>query len=68
MKPATLGGRRVLLTFARDITDRKKAAEQMQLREEQYRLIFELSSDGLFLWNEAFQVVDENPAGLAMYR
>jgi PAS domain S-box-containing protein len=68
VKPAALGGRQVLLTFARDITDRKKAAEQMQLREEQYRLIFELSSDGLFLWNEAVQVVDVNPAGLAMYR
>jgi PAS domain S-box-containing protein len=68
MKPANVGGRPVLLTFARDITDRKNAAEQLQLREEQYRLIFELSSDGLFLWDESLQVVDVNPAGLAMYR
>ncbi|TFZ05505.1 PAS domain S-box protein [Ramlibacter henchirensis] len=68
VRPAVLGDRRVLLTFARDITDRKNAVEQLQLREEQYRQIFEASSDALFLWDDTMHVVDVNPAGLAMYR
>jgi PAS domain S-box-containing protein len=68
VKPVELDGRRVLLVMARDVTDRKLAAEQLQAREEQYRRIFESSSDGMFLWDEEFRVVDVNPAGLSLYR
>jgi PAS domain-containing protein len=51
VKPVELDGRRLLLVMARDVTDRKLAAEQLQAREEQYRRIFESSSDGMFLWD-----------------
>jgi PAS domain S-box-containing protein len=45
----------------------KKALEDLQLREEQYRAIFEGSLDGLFMWDEDLRIVDVNPAGLALY-
>jgi PAS domain S-box-containing protein len=45
----------------------KQAVEDLRQREEQYRAIFESSLDGLFLWDEQLQVVDVNPAGLALY-
>jgi PAS domain S-box-containing protein len=45
----------------------KKALDELRVREQQYRAIFESSSDGLFLWDENLRVVDVNPAGLALY-
>jgi len=36
-------------------------------REAPYRAIFEATLDGLFLWDETPQLVDVNPAGLALY-
>ena len=68
VKPATLGGQRVLIAFARDITAHKEALEELKLREEQYRLMFESSSDAMFLWDDSYRVVDVNPAALALYR
>jgi PAS domain S-box-containing protein len=68
LKPAVIGGQRHILAFTREITERKQALEQLQLREEQYRTIFESSSDALFLWDAQLRLVDINPAALAMYR
>ena len=46
----------------------KKAAEEaLRLREEQYRAIFEASSDAFLLWDANHDVVDANPAFLQLY-
>ena len=67
LKPATLAGQRRILAFTREITDRKEALDQLRMREEQYRTIFESSSDGLFIWDDQMRLVDVNPAGLGLY-
>ena len=67
LKPAMLDGRPHLLAFSREITAQKQALEDLRVREEQYRAIFESSQDGLFMWDENLRVVDVNPAGLAIY-
>ena len=67
LKPAMLDGRPHLLAFSREITAQKQAVEDLRVREEQYRAIFESSQDGLFLWDENLRIVDVNPAGLAIY-
>jgi PAS domain S-box-containing protein len=68
LKSVALGGTKFVLSFAREITDRKRALEELQVREEQYRMIFESSSDALFLWDSDLRMVDVNPAALEMYR
>ncbi|MBX3605705.1 MAG: PAS domain S-box protein [Piscinibacter sp.] len=67
LKPAVIDGRPHLLAFTRDITERKAAIEALQMREEQYRAIFEAASDGFVLWDSNLRVVDANPAMLRMY-
>jgi PAS domain S-box-containing protein len=67
LKPAMLDGRPHLLAFSREITAQKRALEDLRLREEQYRTVFESSQDGLFMWDEHLRIVDVNPAGLALY-
>jgi PAS domain S-box-containing protein len=67
LKPAMIDGRPHILAFSREITAQKRALEDLRLREEQYRAIFESSQDGLFMWDENLRVVDVNPAGLAIY-
>ena len=67
LKPVMLDGRPHLLAFSREITAQKQALEDLRVREEQYRAIFESSQDGLFMWDEHLRVVDVNPAGLAIY-
>ena len=68
LKAATLGGARRVLAFTRDITARKIADEVLQLREEQYRAIFNASEDALVLWDAHHKIVDVNPAFLELYR
>jgi PAS domain S-box-containing protein len=67
MKPALIDGRPQMLSFSREVTAQKQALEDLRVREEQYRQIFETSLDGLFLWDENLRIVDVNPAGLALY-
>ena len=66
LKPAEIGGRRRILSFSREITERKKAEEALRASEEQYRAIFNASADGLYLRDADFRIVDVNPAYLAM--
>jgi PAS domain S-box-containing protein len=60
---------RAAAEIERERTDRvqQQALQELRLREEQYRAIFEGSLDGLFMWNEHLRIVDVNPAGLALY-
>ena len=68
LKSATLDGARRVLAFTREITERKLAHEALQLREEQYRAIFNASEDALVLWDAHHRIVDVNPAFLKLYR
>ena len=44
-----LKGERILLTFARNITERKKAEEELQESEEKFRQIFHNAQDAIFI-------------------
>jgi two-component system NtrC family sensor kinase len=56
-----------ILALARDITGRKLAEAALRASEEQYRAMFNASTDGLALWNAAGEIVDTNPALWQMY-
>jgi len=47
LKRATIGGRDRLLAVLRDIEDRKRAEEALRRSEENYRVLFEESLDGI---------------------
>jgi PAS domain S-box-containing protein len=53
--------------MSRDITEKKNAEEALRLREEQYRAIFEASSDAFVLRDANLDIVDVNPAFLQLY-
>lgn len=50
-----------------DITERKRAEEELRQREEQYRNIFESAADGLLILNPSGTIVDANPRACEMY-
>jgi PAS domain S-box-containing protein len=62
LKLAEIGGQTRLLGFSRDITERKQADEALRSSEEQYRAIFNATSDALILWDSQFRRVDVNEA------
>lgn len=68
MKAVRLDGRRRVLAFTRDMTQRKEAEQALRAREAQYRGIFEATSDAFVLWDASLRIVDVNPAFLRMYR
>ncbi|MBC5765847.1 PAS domain-containing hybrid sensor histidine kinase/response regulator [Ramlibacter albus] len=68
LKPVTLGGKRTVLSFSVDITARKQVMEALATREEQYRMIFEASSDAMFVWDRDLRVIDCNQAGTRLFR
>ena len=55
-----------VLYVGRDISARKRAEEALRASEEQYRSIFNATSDALVLRDAEARVVDVNPAFLAM--
>jgi PAS domain S-box-containing protein len=67
LKPAEIGGRRRVLAFTREITERKLAEEALRASEEQYRAVFNASADALVLWNSRSERVDVNPAYERLY-
>jgi PAS domain S-box-containing protein len=62
LKSAVIGGKRQLLAFTRQITERKLAEEALRASEEQYRAIFNAIEDALILWDAQFRRVDVNAA------
>ena len=52
--------------IARDITDRRRAEEAREAREERFRTLFESSDDALFLMDGPV-FLDINPKGLEMF-
>jgi PAS domain S-box-containing protein len=67
LKCAKIGGAERIVAFTREITERRNAEEALRLREEQYRAIFEGSSDALVLWSADIRIVDVNSAFTRMY-
>lgn len=55
-------GRPHLLAIVRDITKDRLAEQQLMVREEQYRVTFNASSDGMALWTMDGKLVDVNQA------
>jgi PAS domain S-box-containing protein len=47
--------------------ERLRAEEALRLREEQYRAVFEASSDAFVLHNAKLDIIDVNPAFLQLY-
>ncbi|MBA4265424.1 MAG: hypothetical protein C0453_10100, partial [Comamonadaceae bacterium] len=62
LKPAMIDGQPHILAFTRDITEHKLALAALQAREEQYRAIFDESTDCLGLWDSSGRLVDVNQA------
>jgi PAS domain S-box-containing protein len=55
-----------VLAIARDITERKQSEEALRASEEQYRAIFNASADAMLLRDDTMNIVDANPAFLAL--
>lgn len=66
LRRASIGGQDRILAFTREITARKEAEAALQASEEQYRSIFQATSDALILWDSTGQMVDANPAAWHM--
>jgi PAS domain S-box-containing protein len=65
--PIQYQGRPHVLAIARDITERRQREEALRASEEQYRAIFNASFDGMIIRTLDGEIVDVNPALLAMY-
>jgi PAS domain S-box-containing protein len=64
--PIEFRGRPHVLYIGRDISQRKRTEETLRASEEQYRAIFNATTDALVLRDANARVVDVNPAFLAM--
>jgi len=60
--PMQYGGRPHALVIMRDITDAKRAREALRASEEQYRAIFNASTNAMILWDSRVRRVDVNAA------
>src|ERR1700761_7415034 len=56
----------LIVPEGRDITDRKRTEQAAQHQQERYRLLFERTSDGIWLANQDGRFVDVNPAACRM--
>jgi len=55
-----------LLGVTRDVTERKRAEEELREKEQKYRLLFESANDGIFIQDET-GFTDCNQKGAEMY-
>jgi PAS domain S-box-containing protein len=60
-------GRPHVLYIGRDVTEARAAERELRASEEQYRAIFNASFDGMIIRTLEGEIVDVNPALLAMY-
>ncbi|MGD9953483.1 MAG: PAS domain S-box protein, partial [Burkholderiales bacterium] len=65
--PVRHQGRPHVLYIGRDVTEAKLAERELRASEEQYRAIFNASFDGMIIRTLEGEIVDVNPALLAMY-
>ncbi len=59
--------RKVVLTFARDITRRKAAERQLRESEEKFREMFEQSKDAIFMTSQEGKFFDVNESSLELF-
>lgn len=57
-----IGEARFFTAFIADLTQKQAAEVALRASEEQYRLIFDATSDAMILWDETGAIVDLNPA------
>jgi len=62
--PIQFRGKPHVLYIGRDISETKRAEEELRASEEQYRAIFNATTDALVLRDDQARVVDVNPAFL----
>jgi len=62
LKKVEIAGRAHVFVATREITERKAAEERLRASEEQYRSIFDATTDSLVLRDAEFRIVDVNPA------
>ena len=60
-------GRDYLLAVARDVKDRRRAQDAIAEAEAQYRALVEQSFDAVYLTTRGGEIVEANPAALAMF-
>ena len=65
--PFIYKGKPHILGVMRDITERVEAEKQLREKEEQYRSVFEATSDGLIIRDMDGYVVEANPAAYSMH-
>jgi PAS domain S-box-containing protein len=63
----TYQGKHSMLAVIRDITKQVQAEEQLREKEEQYRSIFEATTDALFINDMNGIIVEVNPAACTMH-
>jgi PAS domain S-box-containing protein len=63
----TYNGKPAVLGNVNDITERKRAEEQIQASEEKYRTLFEESRDVVYLGTLEGSFLDINPAGIELF-
>ncbi|MHB8907868.1 MAG: PAS domain S-box protein [Syntrophales bacterium] len=60
------GGESYVQAFHRDITERKRTEEKIKESQDNYRVLFETASDGIFIYDRT-GFVDCNEKGASMY-
>jgi PAS domain S-box-containing protein len=60
-------GRDYLLAVARDVKDHRRAQDAIAEAEAQYRALFEQSFDAIYLTTRGGEIVEANPASLALF-
>ncbi|MEK6756602.1 MAG: PAS domain S-box protein, partial [Bacteroidota bacterium] len=63
----TYFGQDVVIALAQDITERKRAEEQLRQSEEKYRTLFEESKDVIYISSVDGKILDINPAGVELF-
>ena len=66
ISPSKLGGRWTFSAFIRDLTEQKKAEEALKAGEQRYRQLFEDIPVGLYRSTAEGNLIDVNPAMVAM--
>jgi PAS domain S-box-containing protein len=61
------GGKQVVCTLVRDLTDRKRAEEALRASEEKFRTLFESSRDAIYINTPENRFLDINQAGLELF-
>lgn len=65
--PDADGQPRAIIMVARDVSERKRTEKRLRERDEQYRSIFDATSDGIIINDMDGSVVEANPAACAMH-